>query len=224
VSTRIGIIAEGPIDHALIPPLLSRIAEVRANFRWPLDAQDVADFFPLRRRGHGGVLETVRRLVNALDTQYFDHACFVILLDKKTLNVQTEVRRLISGKDRFVLGIAIKEIEAWWLGDRSNTLNWSGFAGGLPPDCRYAAGGYLAETDDNPKRTLDELTQRSKRFDRFYGQGSLDLATEFAEDFWRRNAHLDEIAGQCPNGFVPFRDQMTNSLRRARARNGYLLR
>ncbi len=36
MSTRVGIITEGPIDQALLPPLLSRIAELRAEFRWPV--------------------------------------------------------------------------------------------------------------------------------------------------------------------------------------------
>ena len=63
MSTRIGIIAEGPIDHALLPVLLERIALERASFGWPVAPDDVAEVFQIRKRGHGGVLETVRRLV-----------------------------------------------------------------------------------------------------------------------------------------------------------------
>jgi len=104
VSTKIGIIAEGPIGHALLPPLLSRIAADKAQFTWPVNAEDVAEIFPIRKRGHGGVLETVRAMVKALDTQYFDHACFVILLDRRTHAVQDAVEKLIRGKERFILG------------------------------------------------------------------------------------------------------------------------
>src|ERR1051325_1200404 len=115
MSTKIGIIAEGPIDHALLPALLERIATDRAGFTWPLTSDDLAEVFPIRKRGHGGVLGTVEAMVKALNTKYFDHACFVILLDRRTSAVQQEVRKLIAGKERFVLGIAIEEIEAWWL-------------------------------------------------------------------------------------------------------------
>jgi hypothetical protein len=168
VSTKIGIIAEGSIDHALLPALLSRIAEDKALFTWPVTADDIAEVFPIRKRGHGGVLETVRALVKALDTKYFSHACFVILLDHRTRRVQEEIQKLIRGKARFVLGIAIEEMEAWWLGDRTNTLAWTRLHNALPADCRYAAANYQAENDDAPKRTLDELTRVSDRFDRYY--------------------------------------------------------
>jgi hypothetical protein len=220
VSTKVGIIAEGPIDHALLPPLLGRIAMDKAQFRWPLTAEDVAEVFFIRKRGHGSVLETVRSLVKALDTSHFDHACFIILLDRRTRAVQEEVLKLIRGKDRFVLGIAGEEIEAWWLGDRTNTLAWSGLKNALPPDCCYAGARYQAEKDNNPKNTLNELTRLSDRFDRYYGEGNLDLAVEFAEDYWRPGARLDEIATQCPEGFGRFQQQMTNCFRRVKAASG----
>jgi len=222
MSTKVGIIAEGPIDHVLLPALLARIAEERAGFIWPLKAEDVAETFAIRKRGHGGVFKTVQRLVKALDTQYFDHSCFVILLDRRTRHIQDRVRRLIQGKERFVLGIAIEEIEAWWLGDRTNTLAWSGLTTTLSQDCRYARAGYHAETDSHPKRTLDDITHHSDRFDRFYGNGNADMAREFAEEYWRPHARLNEIEVQCPRGFAPFQHEMTTQFQRARGRSGRL--
>jgi hypothetical protein len=198
MSTKIGIIAEGAIDHALLPAILERIAKDRADFTWPVTADDIAESFPIRKRGHGGVLETIRALVKALDTEHFNHACFVILLDRRTHAVQAEIRKLIRGRDRFVIGIAGEEIEAWWLGDRTNTLAWSGLRHSLPDACRYARAKYLAEQDDALKKTLDELTRCSERFDRCYGEGNLDMASEFAEGFWQAYARLNEIATQCP--------------------------
>lgn len=224
VSTKIGIIAEGPIDHVLLRALLSRIAEELACFTWPLDPGDIAEVFRIRKRGHGGVLRTVRALVKALNTEYFSHACFVILLDRRTRRVQAEVRRLIRGKDRFVLGVAIEEIEAWWLADRTNTLRWCRLEGKLPCTCRYAAQGYQAEQDDNPKKTLDELTACSDQFDRCYGSGNLDLASDFAERFWRSHAALREIATQCPKGYVPFQQQVVDRFRHIRDARGRLFR
>jgi len=216
MSTKIGIIAEGPIDHVLLPPLIARIAAEKAGFNWPVTSDDVAEVFPMRKRGHGGALETVRALVKVLDSGDFDHACFVILLDRRTRAVQEKVHKLIRGKDRFMLGTAIEEIEAWWLGDRTNTLAWTGFQTGLPA-CRYAAAKYCAEKDAAPKNTLDELTRLADRFDRYYGDGNLDHATEFAEDHWRDGARLEEIAAQCAEGFGQFQERMTNRLRQLKA-------
>lgn len=213
MSTRVGIIAEGPIDHALLLALLSRIVAEKVGLTWPLHGEDAADLFPIRKRGHGGVLVTVRALVEVLDTQYFDHHCFVILLDRRTRAVQEEIAKLIAGRDRFVLGVAVEEIEAWWLGDRTNTLAWSGLADDLPDDCRYAAVKYKAEADDDPKKTLDELTRLSERFDRWYGEGNVDLACEFAEDYWKENARLDEMAAQCPHSYRPFQRELVNQFR-----------
>lgn len=222
MSTKIGVIAEGPIDHLLLPALLSRIAAEKADFTWPLHSEDAADLFAIRKRGHGGVLETVRRLVKVLDTAYFEHACFVILLDRRTKGVQDRIRKLIQGRDRFVLGIAIEEIEAWWLGDRRNTLAWANFDGTPLPSCRYAVQDYHAESDDRPKLTLDELTRLSERFDRCYGEGNVDLAREFAEDYWRSNAQLDQMAGQCPRGFGVFQSEVSACFRRIKTAQGLL--
>jgi len=74
MSTRIGIIAEGPIDYALLPVLLERIARDRANFDWPDAPDDVAVVLQMRKRGHGGVLETVRKLISALSSQVYDYS------------------------------------------------------------------------------------------------------------------------------------------------------
>jgi len=144
MSTKIGIIAEGPIDHCLLPALLHRIAQDRTDYTWPLNAEDISEVFFIRKRGHGGVLETVRRLVAALETEVYDHAFFVVLLDRRTRPVQEEINRLLENRGRFVLGIAIEEIEAWWLGDRQNTLTWCGLQDKLPDECRYAQDTFRA--------------------------------------------------------------------------------
>jgi hypothetical protein len=188
-----------------------------------MKTEDVAELFPLPKRGYGGVLDAVRKLVKALDTQYFDHHCFIILLDRRTKAVQREVRQLIRGNNRFILGIAIEEIEAWWLADRTNTLIWSGLETSLPDSCRYAAITYRAERDKNPKQTLNELTELSSRFDRCYGQGNVDLATQFVADFWRDRAHLEEIFAQCPKGYAPFEKHVTDNLQRLRTTSNRLL-
>jgi hypothetical protein len=221
VSTKVGIIAEGPIDYHLIPALLERIARDRAGYDWPVRPDDLTDIFPIRKRGHGGVLDLVRRLVEALSQTVYDHAFFVILLDRRTRPVQEQVRQLISGQDRFVLGVAIEEIEAWWLGDRRNTLAWAHLAPAPPAHCRYAAADYHAESDPAPKVTLDESTRESERFDRFYGEGNVDMAEEFAEDYWKDHARLDDIRAQCALGYGPFEDATTQRFRRAAKLSGH---
>ena len=194
----------------------------RADYNWPIAPDDLAELFPIRKRGHGGVLETVRNLVSALSNEVYDHAFYVILLDRRTRTVQKEVRRLLSKHDGFVLGIAIEEIEAWWLADRTNTLTWAGLRGGMPKDCRYAAPGYSSERDKDLKKTLHELTLRSNRFDRTYGEGNVDMAREFAEEHWRRSARLDELRVQCPRGYKPFEQSITQEFRSAARRRGRL--
>jgi hypothetical protein len=221
MSTKIGIIAEGPIDHALLPALLHRIANDRAGYGWPITADDMAEVFMIRKQGHGGVLEKVRTLVAVLDTQYFKHAFFVILLDRKTRAVQEEIRRLLVNRDRFALGVAIEEVEAWWLADRENTLAWAGLSK-APPKSRYAAQGYHAEGDDDPKKTLDELTRCSDRFDRYYGEGNTDMATEFAEEYWRKHAKLKAIRTGCAEGYGAFEDIATNRFRTAKSADSRL--
>lgn len=99
-----------------------------------------------------------------------------------------------------MLGIAIEEIEAWWLGDRTNTLRWSGLSVRQLAGNRCGHGAYRAEKDPLPKMTLDAITGLSSRFDRNYGEGNLDMATDFGENYWRRGARLQEIAQQCPVG------------------------
>ncbi len=53
MSTRVGIIAEGPIDLALLPPILSRIAEERAGVNWPVQVADAFEWLQMRPRGQG---------------------------------------------------------------------------------------------------------------------------------------------------------------------------
>jgi len=161
----------------------------------------------------------IRQLVAVLDSGFYERYFFVILLDRRTVPVQEEVAKLIRGKHRFVLGVAIEEIEAWWLGDRTNTLKWSGLKSNALAHCVYGDGRYQAERDPKPKTTLDELTRHSVQFGVCYGDGNLDLATQFAEDYWRRDARLDEITTQCPRGFARFQAEVTQRFRAAARRS-----
>ena len=164
----------------------------------------------------------IRRIVRVLQRQpEFPYAFIVILLNLLCAPVQQRVRKLIAGEDRFVLGVAQEEIEAWWLGDRTNTLRWLGFSE-PPSGTRYAASGYLAERDDKPKRTVHELTEKSLRLDRVYGEGNLDLARDFAE-LWDGKVRLKEIETQCPKQFPPFCGDTTQAFRRTKSRDGRLV-
>lgn len=224
MSTKIGIISEGPIDQVLLPPLLERIAHDRARYDWPVTADDVAEILQIRKKGHGGVLEIVRKLVKVLDGDplLYDHAFYVILLDRRTQAVQEAIAKLLVNHNRFVLGIALEEIEAWWLADRQTTLAWSGLNGRLPKGCRYSKENYCAEDDDEPKKTLDELTRLSDlpELDRYYGDGSVDLARDFADAYWREFARLDDIRRDCDRGYRPFERHATQQFRSAKRRTG----
>lgn len=198
MSTKVGIITEGVVDDLLLAALLERIARDRAHFNWPVMPDDLGEIIPLRKRGHGGVVEAARRIVIYLEQHPpTDHAFFVVLLDRRTRLEQAEVRKLIRGKPLFVLGIAIEEIEAWWLADRDSTLRWLDLSDRSDSNCRYWSKRYNAERDDDPKLTLDELTDLSPRLDQRYGYGNRQLAEDFAE-LWQNSARLSAIEQQCP--------------------------
>ena len=222
MSTRVGIIAEGPIDLALLPPILRQIAAERAGVNWPVQIDDAFEWLQMRPRGHGGVWMAIRRIVRVLKRQPdLPYAFIIILLDRRTQKIQKKVRKLISGKDQFILAVAQEEIEAWWLGDRTSTLGWLDFPH-PPAGTRYAISGYVAERDDNPKRTLHELTEKSTRLDRVYGEGNLDLARDFAE-LWDGKVRLREMETQCPRQFPPFCGDTTQAFRRTKSRGGSLV-
>jgi hypothetical protein len=217
MSTKIGILVEGVIDLALLPPLLTRIAQEHAGYKWPVSATDLSLQLQIPSRGHGSVLVAVRTLFREFQkvevAHRYDYAGFVILLDRKTRPVQEEIRKLIGTDSRFVLGIAIEEIEAWWLADRKNTIAWAGLEEPLPRDLRYAARDYNAEKDENPKQTLSELTAVAERFDRVYGDGDEDMAREFAA-FWETHVPLEVLRAQCSQGFGAFERDAANLFRR----------
>ena len=151
------------------------------------------------------MLEAVRKLVQYLD-QNVDakYGFFVVVLDKRTQHVQEEIKKIIGGTNRFVMGIAIEEIEAWWLADERNTCQFLGLQKHEYAHLRYGMQSYSAETDDNPKKTLHELTELSSKVDRLYGSGNSDLAADFAQDYWQDYANLAAIEQHCPKGFKPF--------------------
>jgi hypothetical protein len=222
VSTKIGIITEGVIDDLLLPALLERIARDRAHFTWPVMPDDLGQIFPIRKRGHGGVVDVLQRLVTFLERNPpTDHAFFVILLDRRTRYAQEAVKKLIRGKSLFIVGIAIEEVEAWWLADRENTLAWLDLPDYSQNDCRYWNKGYRAEEDDKPKLTLDQLTMLSERLDRRYGHGNKQLAEDFAE-IWKETAKLSVIEHECPMGFKPFCQEVTEFLNREKKSRGRL--
>ena len=180
--------------------------------------------FPMRRRGHGGVLKAVERLVSCLVANPMsEYAFFVVVVDSGPEGVLRRLRRLVRANPRLVLGIAVREIEAWWLADRRNTLAWLELERQPDGTARYWAKGYSPERDRRPKTTLDELTLRAPRLEQHYGDGNTELAREFAEDYWGKSAELDAIAASCPRGFAPFCDATTAALLAEKRRQSRLL-
>jgi hypothetical protein len=211
---KIGLLCEGEIDFALVPALVQRIARSEAGIRWPVRPDDVVEQVGIRKGGYGQVKKAVERLCSLLDQGvYADYAFFLVVLDHKTRQTQTAVKKCIRGTGgKFVMGIAIYEIEAWWLADRRNTLEWLGLAG-TDHEGRYWDNGYTAEDDTDPKSTLDELTRLSPTLQSTYGDGNTQLAVEFA-DLWNSRAELGQIKTQCPKGFAPFCRKTSAALKR----------
>ena len=216
MSTRVGVICEGPIDVALLAALLHRIAHNKAEYTWPVAASDLDETLRLRTTGHGAVVKKLERIIRVLDRgETSDCRFFVIVLDhKKTDKVQQELRALVARRRRsFILGIAIEEIEAWWLADRSYTLTWLGLTDDDIAGCAYATPDYSPERDSTPKRTLTELTRISERCSRPYGTGDKELAADFAED-WREHASIQVIEHDCARGFEPFSNAVASAFKR----------
>jgi hypothetical protein len=206
-ATSVGVIAEGPIDYTLLPPLLERIATQRAAFIWPVAPDDLDTELRIRKTGFGGVVKKLRRLLRALSGEDPPrHRFYVIVLDRRTRPAQQKVRKLLRGRDRFILGMAIEEIEAWWLADRYHVCLWLDLPDESGAGARYFEPDYNPERDKEPKATLDELTWMSPRCDQRYGRtGNVALAADFVEDQeWGSHADLDAIETACPQGFAPF--------------------
>lgn len=219
---KVGIICEGTTDEPLLEALLRRIGEVRAGITWNLSVDDLTEVLPVRKTGFGGVVGRVKDLVKALGgLDPPRHDVYVILLDQRTKQARRDIRRAIQGKPRFILGVAIREIEAWWLADRVCTLEWLGLDDSDVAALGYEAGIYRPERDRDPKKTLDRLTQASDRVAAHYGDGHTGLAEEFAE-LWCEQANLDVIEHECSKGFAPFSRESERKLRRARDAEGLL--
>lgn len=230
MSTRVGLIGEGVIDQPVVEALLHRIASERAGYDWPVVADDLYVDLRIRKTGHGGVVEKLRRLLEVIDAGQETRCRFhVVVLDNRKLQqVHTEVKHLVSGYQSVLFGIAIEELEAWWLADRENVLKWLDLTASELAEAGldYGTDGYHAERDRNPKSTLDSLTRLSNSAEAFYGHGNFDLAIEFAEH-WRETANIDVIEHECPRGFAPFSDELTAAfagcLRDDRRRTGKLI-
>lgn len=218
MSTKVGLIGEGPIDEPIVRALLQTIACQRAGYTWPVHSDDLQTTLRIRKTGHGGVVEKLRRLLEVIDAGHETGCRFhVVVLDNRKLEeVHSEVRQLVAAYGTVVFGVAIEELEAWWLADRQSVLGWLQLTDEDVEEAGidYGSNDYHPERDQAPKATLDALTRISEAVNAVYGKhGNLDLAVEFAED-WARFADLQVIEHGCPNGFRPFASEVTASFHR----------
>jgi len=201
---KVGLITEGAIDQALLPPLIAAMAH-REGVTWPINFEDDLHVIRIRKSGHGGVLEKVRAVCAAVrDGLYTRPDILVIVLDKKkTESCQDEVKELIRGLDWVVFGIAVEEIEAWWLADQEQVLGWLQLSRDRASRLGYDFE-YSPEYDENPKLMLDKLTAESDAVNYRYHGGNLSLAKEFCDVAWSNGVDLERIRGRCAMGFAPF--------------------
>lgn len=215
------LIREGEIDDILIPPLVTLIASENA-IHFPLNFQKDIRTKYQKGQGFGSVKNAVERIVAALNSDpeavYKEFRKIVVILDSKgTPAAQQEIRQLIADRPEFLIGIAVKEVEAWVLADRENVIQWLGVQQRDCPTCRFWQSSYRPERDPDPKETLDLLIQSSDRTD--YDRWSTGAATEFIELYWkgthysndevnvtnwRGRANLSGMRQRCPQGFSPF--------------------
>ena len=219
----VAFIGEGDLDDILIPPLVTTLAKEN-GIEWPVYfKQDIRSVFP-RATGFGGVKEGVRKIVEAIekspDIMKKRYHKYIVLLDEKTEETQREILNLIDGKADFMLGIAIKEIESWVLADRDHVIEWLGINKQDCPELSFWSASYRAETDPDPKKTLDQLLKFSKSE---YDTWCKAAAIDFVEKYWKNSflpderIEMDEWDGklnstqmkhQCPVGFVSFESRL----------------
>ncbi|TCP55947.1 hypothetical protein EV586_103606 [Tumebacillus sp. BK434] len=228
---KVAFLGEGEIDDILLPPLITTIAKNKADVQWPLhfsaDIRKNVGF----GMGFGEVKVAVRKLVEALDAdpaafrKNFDYV--IVLLDgARTTEAQNEIRELIEGKNEFIFGLAIKEVEAWILADRDHVIEWLGIGRRDCPTCRFWQAGYSPERDPDPKETLTQLLQAS---DSDYDVWCSGAAEEFVDEYWKGTflpddriemrdwsgkADLQTMAERCPYGYRPFEEEILRMLGR----------
>jgi hypothetical protein len=209
---KISLITEGDIDRALIPCLLAEIAK-RVGVTWPLTVDEFQET-QIRKRGFGAVLDGVRLVIEQMEAgTYARPDVLVVVLDhRKTQAVVDEIRRLTRSMDWIAIGIAVEEIEAWWLADQNQVLAWLEISREDARRVGYSES-YSPERDHDPKQTLHLLTQASNKILFNYGRGSVTLAEEFADVAWKNWADLESMVFKCPRGFAPFAERMRSLLR-----------
>lgn len=216
---RIGIIAEGTTDYKFLPAILERIAKDRVGIEWPISSDDLDNSLRIRKTGFGGVVEKVTTLIEVLKKSPSDHSFYVVLLDRKTTTAMNKVKKSVSASDAtFAIGIAIEEIEAWVLADRTPLIKWLGIAKKDMPSHYYWDSSYNPEGDRDPKKTLDELTNTSNMVDSRYGNGNTGLAAQYSA-LWKNCADINAIETSCPKGFKPFCRKVTNGFRKMNGEN-----
>lgn len=223
---KVSIITEGDIDLVLLPPLIAAIAQ-EAGIRWPVDVKEDLHVSHIRKTGHGGALEKARQIAESLAKGTYPRPdLLVFVLDSyKTEHVIGEIKDLLAGHPWVVFGIAIQEIEAWWLGDRKQTLGWLGLTEETATECGYGPD-YAPEKDADPKVTLNKLTEVSTNVDDLYGDGHTGLAEDFVSVAWSNWVDINSIKFKCNEGFGEFSERLSHKIGAAIPRNirGQLVR
>ncbi|MBI5242973.1 MAG: hypothetical protein HY922_04715 [Elusimicrobia bacterium] len=190
---RIGLLSEGGIDEALLPPLLAQLAEKVPGIGTRKIDWNAFRFAP---NGYGGIPKTLKVLskLHSIPSEWGRIRCdlFVVVHDsRKTEDVQKDIRKILKAARDFpaVYGLAIQEVEAWVLGDIEN-VNKKVFK--IDPLPKLPAA---PERDKDPKKTLTNLfVKRSQaiEFDRWNAECAREVAP-----FIRAS----QVQRRCPHGF-----------------------
>lgn len=220
------VIGEGAIDDILLPPLIGTIANYYGAM-WPIHFERDISISLRRGTGFGAVMVAVRNLVEMIKNKpdLFKRIAdrVLIVLDRKTEQAQADINKLIAPYDSFFLTIAVEEIEAWVLADREHVTEWLGISQKDFPESPFWDKKYRSEYDPDPKRTLNQLVQRSKLPFEYWDTGA---ANDFIEKYWRGNyftsydfqpwenwdgkAEIDMMKRQSPNSFVSFEQYLVS--------------
>jgi hypothetical protein len=211
---KIEFICEGPIDSVLLKPLISAIAKI-SGVSWPVNPSEDLQTSYIRKSGFGGVQKRIEAILKMISKGIYARPdILVIAIDHyKTENVREIIKDLIAELDFCVLAIPVQEIEAWWLGDRMQVLAWSGLNENFASKIGYGPG-FSPESILKPKVLLNKITEISDRIQCIYGNdGSLEVAEDFVDLAWNQQVNLESIKFNCPQGFVPFFEDIENSIK-----------
>jgi hypothetical protein len=211
---KVYFVVEGEIDAILLSAIVRQVAKT-VGVRWPVIPEWDKKTISVRKTGHGGALEKVRRIASDYCSGIYERPdILIVMIDhRKTEEARSEIAELCRNLDFVILAFPKEEIEAWWLGDRQQVLAWLNLSERTATSLGYHPG-ISTEGMLDPKSVLSSLTAESDSVDQIYGNGNIYLAEDFVENAWSNHINIHEVISSCPLFFRRFFDELCSAIRR----------